>query len=162
MSRQDLRVQEIVAIEKATEIMSGSAVSGSATKHLPSLMQTGRSALAQLRADAGAQAQVRAADFLHAKGKELNSRVLSALAARARADPFAKVKKMIKDLIVQLQHWWNHQIREVARQTRLKQLASITGGKKPRPWRYDMVGIDRGVDIHIATQLLRGKSGLHG
>merc|ERR1712190_600378 len=32
----------------------------------------------------------------------LNSRVLSALAVRANDDPFTKVKKMIKDLIVKL------------------------------------------------------------
>ena len=32
----------------------------------------------------------------------LGSRVLSALAVRVEADPFAKVKKMIKDFIVKL------------------------------------------------------------
>merc|ERR1711879_156482 len=33
---------------------------------------------------------------------ELNSRVLSAIASRVAADPFRKVKKMIKDLITRL------------------------------------------------------------
>merc|ERR1712087_390563 len=44
----------------------------------------------------------RAVDFLHDQAQHLHSRVLSALAVRAADDPFAKVKKMIKDLIVRL------------------------------------------------------------
>jgi len=47
-------------------------------------------------------AQSRAAQYLLARASELNSRVLSAIAERANDDPFAKVKKMIKDLIVRL------------------------------------------------------------
>merc|ERR1712232_1201827 len=101
-SRQQLRAEEIEAIQKATEILAGNAVSGAAEKHLPSLLQTKTSALAQLRADAGAKVQVRAADYLRAQARRLNSRVLSSIAARASADPFVKVKKMIKDLIVRL------------------------------------------------------------
>merc|ERR1712232_1291693 len=105
-SRQQLRAEEIEAIQKAIEILSGDAVSGNAAKHLPSMLQTtssaSGSALAQLRTDAGAKAQVRAADYLRVQANRLNSRVLSSIAARARADPFAKVKKMIKDLIVRL------------------------------------------------------------
>merc|ERR1712228_117846 len=46
--------------------------------------------------------QRRAAEFLQDQARNLNSRVLSALAARVRDDPFRKVKKMIKDLIVRL------------------------------------------------------------
>merc|ERR1712216_51385 len=37
-SRQQLRADEIVAIEKAIEIISGKAVTGNADKHLPSLL----------------------------------------------------------------------------------------------------------------------------
>merc|ERR1712203_1117579 len=40
--------------------------------------------------------------YLRAQGQKLNSRVLSALAERATDDPFVKVEKMIKDLIVRL------------------------------------------------------------
>merc|ERR1711876_73229 len=36
------------------------------------------------------------------QGRQLNSRILSALAVRVSDDPFAKVKKMIKDLLVRL------------------------------------------------------------
>merc|ERR1712157_239703 len=35
-SRQQLRAEEIEAIQKATEILAGNAVSGAAEKHLPS------------------------------------------------------------------------------------------------------------------------------
>merc|ERR1740121_1723917 len=40
--------------------------------------------------------------YLRSQGQRLNSRVLSALAQHAADDPFRKVKKMIKDLIVRL------------------------------------------------------------
>merc|ERR1719291_622138 len=45
---------------------------------------------------------MRAVQYLRQRAKELNSRVLSAVAVRASDDPFVKVKKMIKDLIVRL------------------------------------------------------------
>merc|ERR1719353_2482309 len=41
-SRQQLRTEELAAIAKATEIISSGAVSGSADKHLPSLLQSDR------------------------------------------------------------------------------------------------------------------------
>ena len=66
-----------------------------AEKHLPSLVQKHVSFL-QLWGKSNSPAQRRVADFLRSKGSELNSRVLSALAVRVDADPFEKVKKMIK------------------------------------------------------------------
>merc|ERR1712125_161566 len=45
-SRQQLRADEIVAVEKAIEIISSGAVSGNADKHLPSMMQKKGAALA--------------------------------------------------------------------------------------------------------------------
>jgi len=42
------------------------------------------------------------AQYLSARAKELNSRLLSTLAVRVNDDPFKKVKKMIKDLLVRL------------------------------------------------------------
>jgi len=95
-----LRADEIVAVEKAIEIISSGAVSGNADKHLPSLLQT--SSFAQLRSNLATQAQNRVAVFLQARSKALNSRVLATLAARVSDDPFSKVKKMIKELIVRL------------------------------------------------------------
>jgi len=99
-SRQQLRADEIVAIEKAIEIISSGAVSGNADKHLPGLLQT--SSFAQLRSDLSTQAQARVAVYLQSRAKQLNSRVLATVAARVSDDPFKKVKKMIKDLIVRL------------------------------------------------------------
>merc|ERR1719331_3581203 len=98
-SRQQLRADEIVAVEKAIEIISSGAVAGNADKHLPSMLQTG-SALAQLRSSTNTQNRV--AQYLQAQASKLNSRVLAAAAAHASDDPFKKVKKMIKDLIVRL------------------------------------------------------------
>mmetsp|Transcript_39419 Transcript_39419/g.73199 ORF Transcript_39419/g.73199 Transcript_39419/m.73199 type:complete len:543 (+) Transcript_39419:2-1630(+) len=99
-SRQQLRAEEIVAIEKAIEILSSSEVKGAAEAYLPSLVQK-KSALAQLRAGSP-QSQLRMSKFLQGKAEQLNSRVLATLATRAAADPFVKVKKMIKDLLVRL------------------------------------------------------------
>merc|ERR1719265_2112642 len=101
-ARQQLRAEELEAIEKAIEIVSSGAVSGNADKHLPSLIQTSKgSAFAQLRTTlSNDQANVVA--YLQRRSKELNSRVLGMLATRASEDPLAKVKKMIKDLIVKL------------------------------------------------------------
>merc|ERR1719461_2625641 len=48
------------------------------------------------------QTRARVAQYLKQRSKQLNSRVLSALAMHVEADPFRKVKKMIKDLIVRL------------------------------------------------------------
>merc|ERR1711879_883921 len=92
-SRQQLRAEEIAAIEKAIEILSSGDVAGNAAKYLPSMLQAkhgngNRNAFAQLRADAGAKSQVRAAEYLLLQAKRLNSNMLSALAVRARDDPF--------------------------------------------------------------------------
>lgn len=100
--RQKLRADEIVAIEKAVEILSSDSVSGSADKHLPSLMQQ-KSSLAQLRSSGSRSPnQERAATFLREQADRIGSHVLSALSVRAENDPFGKVKTMIRDLINKL------------------------------------------------------------
>jgi len=103
-SRQQLRAEEIEAINKAIEIISSNAVQGNAETYLPKFVQTKASvsALAMLRAETHSQAQEQVAQFLRARAEKLGSRVLSALAVRVSDDPFVKVKKMIKDLIVRL------------------------------------------------------------
>jgi hypothetical protein len=100
-SRQELRAEEIKAIEKAIEILSSDAVSGNAEKHLPSFLEK-KSSLAQLRSSSLNPAQQKTAFYLEKQARQLNSRVLSALAVRVEEDPFGKVKKLIKDLIVRL------------------------------------------------------------
>merc|ERR1719271_453425 len=99
-SRQQLRADEIVAVEKAIEIISSGAVAGNADKHLPAMLQKKGSAFSQLRSSTNTQNRV--AQYLEDQAKKLNSRVLAAVAAHAADDPFKKVKKMIKDLIVRL------------------------------------------------------------
>merc|ERR1711956_92706 len=89
------------AIAKAIEIISSNSVSGNADKYLPTLVQKIKS-FAALRADSQSRAQSQVVLFLQSKAKELNSRLLSAMASRVAADPFRKVKKMIKDLITRL------------------------------------------------------------
>merc|ERR1712193_444507 len=63
-SRQQLRADEIVAIEKAIEIISSDAVAGNAEKHLPTMLQKKSSSLSQLRAGLNTQAQDRVAQYL--------------------------------------------------------------------------------------------------
>merc|ERR1719199_771650 len=99
--RQQLRAEEIAAIEKAIEILASPEVSGSSEKHLPGLVQI-TSALAQLRSQAQNPNQLRVAAYLKDQAQRLNSRILSVLATRVSDDPFKKVKKMIKDLVVKL------------------------------------------------------------
>merc|ERR1719265_1934347 len=101
-ARQELRAEELEAIEKAIEIISSSAVSGAAKKHLPTLLQQKAAALAQLRSSMTNPQQYQVAMFLSDRAKQINSRVLAMLAERVEKDPFKKVKKMIKDLIDKL------------------------------------------------------------
>jgi len=100
-SRQQLRAEEIEAIEKAIEIIGGGSVSGHAKKHLPGLLQKGTS-FGQLRSNMNTEMQNKVAQYLKRQAAKLNSRVLSKVAERVAANPFAKVKKMIKDLVVRL------------------------------------------------------------
>merc|ERR1712066_627800 len=91
-----------MGIAKAIEILSSDSVTGNADKYLPSLAQKSGLTLAQLRSAGLNEPQQRAADFLRDRAHQLSSRVLSALSIRVADDPFAKVKKMIKDLLVRL------------------------------------------------------------
>jgi len=101
--RQKLRAEELVAVHKAIDIMAGGAVSGNSEKHLPQLLQKKAiSSFVQLRSSAQNPTQMKVAAYLKGKAAKLNSRVLSAIAMRVAADPFKKVKKMVKDLIVKL------------------------------------------------------------
>jgi prefoldin subunit 5 len=99
--RQQLRTDELAAIDKAIEILGSGSVSGAADKHLPAFTQKSVSFI-QLSVGSKNPAQARVAKFLREKGSAINSRVLSAIAVHVAEDPFVKVKKMIKDLIVRL------------------------------------------------------------
>jgi hypothetical protein len=105
-SRQQLRTEELEAIAKAIEILQSGSVSGNAEKYLPNLVQTSKKvAFVYLRASPGTQVmqvQRGAANFLQSRAQELQSRILELVADKVAMDPFGKVRKMIKDLIVRL------------------------------------------------------------
>merc|ERR1719253_1495981 len=106
-ARQQVRADEIAAIEKAVEILSSDDISGAAEKHLPTMLQKAgkASAFAQLRAviDKAPSNQIRMAAYLNDQATHLGSRMLAMIAVRSAEDPFAKVKKMIGDLITRLE-----------------------------------------------------------
>merc|ERR1719146_5109 len=85
-NRQQLRTDELAAIDKAIEILSSGAVAGNAEKHLPALVQKHVSFL-QLSSKQSSPAQRRVAQFLKDKAEAINSRVLSALAVRWTRTP---------------------------------------------------------------------------
>jgi len=106
--RQQLRAEELEAIQKAVEILSG--MSGTADKYSGErlgLVQTGKHAFPLRGSDAHTQklqkpVQKNVAAFLQARAQKLGSRILSMVASKVRDDPFAKVKKMIDDMITRL------------------------------------------------------------
>merc|ERR550537_646789 len=152
-SRQQLRTEELEAIEKAAEILKSGSVSGAADKHLPSLMQTGpcttklclRSLALPFLRSTGSGPSTKAtgsgpstkatgkgpstkstgkgpntkaiSKFLERKAAQTGSKLLSLVAQKVAAampnipgvtplnmgpDPIGEVKKMMKDMILQL------------------------------------------------------------
>jgi predicted nucleic acid-binding Zn-ribbon protein len=98
-----MREEEIVALSEASRIISSSTVAGAGATHLPAFLQTkARSALAQMEDRYQNPAQERAAAFLTERADGSGSRLLRDAARRLASNPFEKVKKMIKDLIVNL------------------------------------------------------------
>lgn len=107
--KQDLRSEELEALAKAKEILASGDVSGAAETHLPTLVQTAATSLAQLRASKGQEPNVRRAleSFLRNEGMRLKSQSISMLAQKvasyaANGGPFDKVKKMIDQMITKL------------------------------------------------------------
>jgi len=102
---QKVRAEEIAAIGKAIEIISGGAVKGSAEKHLPGLIQRSKGvSLLQTSASSRRIAlRQETSAFLRQQASKLDSKVLSLAAVRLSFDPFAKVIKMIKGLITKLE-----------------------------------------------------------
>jgi len=101
--KQQLRAEEIEAVGKAIEILQSGAVSGNAEKHLSFIQKA--SALLQV-ASKGANAlegiRHHVQDFLAGEASRLHSQRLGLLAEKLAADPFAKVKKLIDDMITRL------------------------------------------------------------
>jgi len=103
-SRQQLRAEELEAIQKAIEIISSPDVAGNAGKHL-SLAQS-----FALRASHKSKGRISptVVAYLQGRADHLASKGLKMLAMqvaeteREMADPFAKVKKMIDSMITKL------------------------------------------------------------
>jgi predicted nucleic acid-binding Zn-ribbon protein len=104
-SRQQLRSEELEAIQKAIEILS-SGVAGRSEKYGVALVQSKAKASAMaLRATAvkgQTPGQRSVALFLQGRAKQLGSRILAMVAQKVNDDPFAKVKKMIDGMITKL------------------------------------------------------------
>jgi len=104
--REDLRAEEIASLQKAIDIISSDTVAGAGEKHLPALLQLrgsrGRSALAQARSGQQSTLQARASALLGERARLSGSSLLTELSQRVAENPFKKVKKLVKDLIVQL------------------------------------------------------------
>lgn len=104
--RQKLRAEELVAIQSAIGILNDMQAPHVESVLIQRLGKNGtKSALSLvqlLKREIGPY-QDEAAKYLQDRAKAIDSRVLSAIAERVSEDPFAKVKKLIQDLIVRLE-----------------------------------------------------------
>jgi len=104
---QKVRAEEIAAISKAIEIISGNAVKGGAEKHLPGLVQRSK-AVSLLQTSASSRRiaihmRQETSEFLRKQAAKLGSKTLQMAAISLSFDPFAKVINMIKGLIQKLE-----------------------------------------------------------
>jgi septal ring factor EnvC (AmiA/AmiB activator) len=99
--KQKLRTEELEAIAKAIEILSSDDVSGNADKYLDLAQSRKSTSLVQGGSrNQGIRHQIH--DFLASEGRRKHSKGLTLLAEQISADPFAKVKKLIDDMITRL------------------------------------------------------------
>jgi len=96
-ARQQLRAEELEAIQKAIEIMSSGDVAGSKSAGMR-FVQTSFA----LRASAKSVPVTSVVAYLQSQSNKIHSKMLELLAAQVSADPFAKVKKMIDAMITKL------------------------------------------------------------
>jgi len=106
-NRQELRAGEIVAINKAVEILGGGAVSGNADTYLPKLVQTGaKASFLQVKSSITLKNAKFDQVLKLLKKKGSSSKALALLANKVAAStgaPFDKVTKMIEELVIKLQ-----------------------------------------------------------
>lgn len=99
--KQKLRADEIEAIGKATEILAGDDVSGNAAEHL-GLVQTGTSFVQFMSRSNNEGIHRKIREYLKSESQRLHSKNLGLLAEKLAADPFAKVKELIDNMITRL------------------------------------------------------------
>merc|ERR1719238_2657362 len=143
-ANQVVRQEEIDAITKAVEIISSPDVQGNAEKHLPGLVQQPKavSLLQVRRSSRRVSTRDRVADYLDKQAEKLGSKVLSLAALRVAFDPFAKVIKMIKELIAKLEEeaaaeaahkaWCDKELHDnkVKRDTKTAEVQALTAEKE--------------------------------
>jgi chromosome segregation ATPase len=105
--KQKLRDDEIEAIGKAIEILSGDDVSGNAAEHLDFAQTGAASAFVQFLSNSntnhGQEGYHRKVhEFLVTESKRLHSKNLAMVAEKVMADPFTKIKGLIEDMIYKL------------------------------------------------------------
>jgi len=104
------RADEVKAMETAVGILSSDSVSGTATKHKMVLLDDDDSdsdsatSLLQVKRSGfeDKDKRRRVVEMLRAQAEKSGSKYLALIADRMFADPMAKVKKMIKDLVIKL------------------------------------------------------------
>jgi len=107
-SRQQLRAEELEAIQKAIEIISSPEVAGSAGKHLSLAQSFALRASHMSKHKSKGHMEPTVVAYLQGRAANLQSKGLRMLAMqvaeteREMADPFAKVKKMIDSMITKL------------------------------------------------------------
>lgn len=101
-TRSANRNAEIKAIVEAIDKLTGEAVNAGRT-HLALLSIKKGRALVQVRRKAGDPVQERLVDLLMQRARQQNSHLLMQVAENAQSAPVENVKKMINDLIAQLQ-----------------------------------------------------------
>merc|ERR1719352_1457291 len=107
-SRQQLRAEELEAIQKAIEIISSPEVAGSAGKHLSLAQSFALRASHMSKHMSKGHMEPTVVAYLQGRAANLQSKGLRMLAMqvaeteREMADPFKKVKKMIDSMITKL------------------------------------------------------------
>jgi len=114
-----LQASAVLKPQSSLSFVQVASTEASARVVLGSLLRRAQASAAVSVADAR---KGQAVEFLGAEGKRLHSAVLMALAARASADPFAKVKELIQKLIERL-------IREAASEATKKGFCDTEIGK---------------------------------
>jgi len=135
-ANQKVRVEELEAIAKATEIISSPEVAGSYADRVKLAQLASSPSFLQVRAGSTSKltSQSKAAVFLQKRAGALSSRTLSELSTKMMDSPFAKVIDMIEGLLAKLKEeaaaeadhkqWCDEQLKE-NKLKRNKQTAAV-------------------------------------